>query len=129
MTNQSKSKILVVDDEPIVLSLTRQMLEECGVHVIEAGSGQEALEICEQGDCRIDLLMTDVVMPGMSGRELAERLATLLPSLKVLFTSGYTNDAVIKHGISETSQNFLQKPFTFEGLSKKVRDIIDNVNL
>ena len=129
MTNQSKSKILVVEDEPIVLSLTKQILEECGYHVIEAGSGQEALEICEQGDCRIDLLMTDVVMPGMSGRELAERLATLLPHLKVLFTSGYTNDAIIKHGISETKQNFIQKPFTFEDLSKKVREIIDDVNL
>lgn len=128
ISQSGTESILVVEDEPIVRSLTRQMLEECGYHVIEAGSGQEALVICEQGDCRIDLLMTDVVMPGMSGRELAERLATLLPSLKVLFTSGYTNDAVIKHGITETMQNFLQKPFTFDVLSKKVRDIIDNVN-
>jgi PAS domain S-box-containing protein len=121
--------ILVVEDEPMVRSLTRQILEECGYQVIEAGSGKEALEICEQSDCQIDLLMTDLVMPGMSGRELAEKLKTILPQLKVLFTSGYTDDAIIKHGISETKQNFIQKPFIFEGLSKKVRDVIDNVNL
>ena len=121
--------ILVVEDEPLVRSLTRLMLEECGYRVIEAVSGQEALEICEQSDCQIDLLMTDVVMPGMSGRELAEKLTILLPGLKVLFTSGYTNDSVIKHGITESGHNFIQKPFTYEGLSKKVRDVIDDINL
>lgn len=121
--------ILLVEDEDMVRSLTRQLLEECGYRVIEAGSGKEALEICEQGDCRIDLLMTDVVMPGMSGRELAEKLTTILPGLKVLYTSGYTNDAIIKHGITESGQNFIQKPFTFEVLSKKVREIIDDINL
>jgi PAS domain S-box-containing protein len=121
--------ILIVEDEPMVRSLTRQILEECGYQVLEAGSGHEALKICEQSNCRIDLLMTDVVMPGMSGRELAEKLMILLPHIKVLFTSGYTTDAVIKHGISEAKQNFIQKPFTFEILSKKVRNIIDNVDL
>lgn len=121
--------ILVVEDEPLVRTLTGQILEECGYRVIKAGSGQEAIEICEQSDCKIDLLMTDVVMPGMSGRELAEKLTILLPGLKILFNSGYTNDAVIKHGITESGQNFIQKPFTFENLSKKVRDVIDDVNL
>jgi len=104
------------------------MLEECGYRVIEANRGQEALEICEQSDCKIDLLMTDVVMPGISGRKLAEKLTAILPGLKVLFTSGYTNDVIIKYGITETRSNFIQKPFTFENLSKKVRNIIEEVN-
>jgi CheY-like chemotaxis protein len=121
--------ILLVEDEQMVRMLTRQILEECGYQVLEASNGSEALRICEQSDCKIDLLMTDVIMPGMSGRELAEKLAVMSPSIKALFTSGYTNDAVIKHGISETKQNFIQKPFTFEDLSKKVREIIDDVNL
>jgi PAS domain S-box-containing protein len=117
--------ILLVEDEDLVRNLTRQFLQECGYTVIEAGNGVEALSIYEQ-DCRVDLLMSDVVMPQMGGRELAEKLTDKFSHLKVLFTSGYTDDAVVRHGIIETNSNFIQKPFTLEALADKIRQILDN---
>ncbi len=87
----------------------------------------EALEICENGDCKIDLLMTDVVMPQMGGRELAEKLNKKLPNIQILFTSGYTDDEIVRHG--ETGANFIQKPFTFDALARKVRELLDTGGL
>jgi two-component system cell cycle sensor histidine kinase/response regulator CckA len=117
--------ILLVEDESIVRSLSRHILEDCGYTVIEAGNGIEALEVYGRGECRIDLLMTDVVMPQMGGRELAEKLAVTHSQLKVLFTSGYTDDSIVRHGMVDAKINFLQKPFTPTALALKVRRILD----
>lgn len=122
---KGKETILIVEDEEMVRTLTRQILEDCGYHVLEACNGIHALEICEQSDCKIDLLITDVVMPEMSGRELAEKLEKSYPTMSILFTSGYTDDTVVIHGILETGMNFIQKPFTFDTLAQKVRKVLD----
>ncbi|MBA2735051.1 MAG: PAS domain S-box protein, partial [Acidobacteria bacterium] len=117
--------ILLVEDEEMVRSLTRQILEECGYTVLEAQNGVEAISLCEKQDCQIDLLMTDVVMPQMGGRELAERFALAFPQMKILFTSGYTDDAVVRHGVINEGTNFIQKPFTPDRLAHKVREVLD----
>ena len=117
--------ILLVEDEEAVRGLAKEILEACGYKVIEAGDGYEAIERFEATD-HIDLLMTDVVMPRMGGRELSENIRKRCTSVKVLFTSGYTDDAVLRHGITDEGTNFLQKPFTFESLSKKVRSLLDS---
>jgi PAS domain S-box-containing protein len=117
--------ILLVEDEEMVRSLTRQILEECGYTVLEAQNGVEAISLCEKQDCQIDLLMTDVVMPQMGGRELAERFARVYPWMKILFTSGYTDDAVVRHGVINAETNFIQKPFTPDRLAHKVRKVLD----
>jgi CheY-like chemotaxis protein len=118
--------ILLVEDEDLVRHLSSQILEESGYTVIEARNGLHALEICEQENYKFDLLMTDVVMPQMGGRELAEKLKSKLPGIKLLFTSGYTDDAIVRHGIIETNTSFIQKPFSPEDLSNKIREILDN---
>jgi two-component system, cell cycle sensor histidine kinase and response regulator CckA len=118
--------ILLVEDEEIVRTMSKMMLEECGYRVLTAANAEEALSICRQNDCGINLLITDLVMPGMSGRELSEKLSSILPNVKVLFTSGYTDDSIMRDGITETSRNFIQKPFTIEALSEKVRASMDD---
>jgi PAS domain S-box-containing protein len=120
--------ILLVEDEETVRTLGRLLLEECGYQVIEVEDGKQALEICKQKEHKIVLLMTDVVMPEMGGRELAEKLSEIAPDIKVLFTSGYTDDAVVRHGITETTMNFIQKPFSLDILAQKVRQILDSPN-
>lgn len=118
--------ILLVEDEELVRKLSRQILESAGYKVIEASNGAEALLICEQIDNKIDLLITDVVMPEMSGRELADKLSEICPL--VLFTSGYTDDAIVRHGVTNVNFNFLQKPFTFDELIQKVRGVLNNLS-
>ncbi len=120
--------ILLVEDEEIVRKLSRKMLESCGYTVIEARDGLDALEICESGECKFDLLLTDVVMPQMGGRELAEKLTEKLPKMQILFTSGYTDDEVVRHGVIEINTNFIQKPFTFKALARKVRELLNNAD-
>jgi CheY-like chemotaxis protein len=117
--------ILLVEDEEMVRSLTRQILEECGYTILEARNGVEAIAICEEHGSQIDLLLTDVVMPQMGGRELAERLAPIYPRMQILFSSGYTDDAVVRHGVIAAGTNFIQKPFTPQGLAHKVREVLD----
>lgn len=117
--------ILVVEDEDVVRNLSKDILKECGYTVIEARDGVEALELCDKGECRFDLLMTDVVMPRMGGRELVEKLSARLPEMRVLFTSGYTDDAVLRHGVIKADTNFIHKPFTPEALANKIREIFD----
>ena len=116
--------ILLVEDEDIVRALAKQVLEECGYTVIEADNGVQALSICNEGDYKFDLLMTDVVMPQMGGHELANKLKEKLPDLQILYTSGYTDDAIVRHGVIEVGTNFIQKPFTPDSLAKKVQEII-----
>ncbi|MEP6904255.1 MAG: PAS domain S-box protein, partial [Actinomycetota bacterium] len=117
--------ILLVEDEEMVRNLSTEILEGCGYTVIAARNGLEALEICDKGNCQFDLLMTDVVMPQMGGRELAEKLSVQLPNLKILFTSGYTDDAVVRHGVIENNTNFIQKPFTPNALQYNRNEISD----
>lgn len=117
--------ILLVEDEKMVRNLSRQVLQACGYRVIEAANGVEALKLCERTLIQFDLLLTDVVMPEMGGRELSEKLAKLYPKIKVLFTSGYTDDAIVRHGVINEGANFLQKPFTFDALARKVRQLLD----
>ncbi len=121
--------IFLVEDEDLVRNLSKEILETCGYTIIEARNGLEALEICENGDCKIDLLITDVVMPQMGGRELAEKLIEKLPNLQILFTSGYTDNAMARHGVIRTSTNFIQKPFTYDTLAHKVRELLDAKDL
>lgn len=118
--------ILLVEDEELVRKLSRQVLETCGYKVIEAKDGFEALEFCKKNGQQIDLLLTDVVMPLMNGRELAESIMQLHSKIKVLFTSGYTEDSIIQHSVRESETNFIQKPFTFDELAHKVRELLDN---
>ncbi|MBV9490726.1 MAG: PAS domain S-box protein, partial [Verrucomicrobia bacterium] len=113
--------ILLAEDEDAVRRVTTQLLETFGYHILKASTGEEALRVAESHLGKIDLLMTDVVMPGMGGRELADRLRCRDPRIKVLFQSGYTDDAVVRHGVVHAEVAFLQKPFTPQALAEKVR--------
>ena len=121
-------KVLLVEDEASVRDLAREILESCGYEVFEASNGAEAFDRFEKECTEIDLLITDIVMPGMGGRELSEKVVSRCPSIKVLFTSGYTDDAIMRHGIVDQGKNFLQKPFTFDALARKVRAVLDDQN-
>ena len=117
--------ILLVEDEDGVRALIRHLLADCGYTVLEAFGGDEALLLAGQHPERIDLLVTDVVMPGLGGRKLADRLLAVHPEAKVLYLSGYTDDAVVRHGILHEEAPFLQKPFSLVGLAVKVREVLD----
>jgi signal transduction histidine kinase/ActR/RegA family two-component response regulator len=117
--------ILLVEDEEGVRELARDILRASGYTVLEARNGPEALLLCERHQGPLEMLLTDVVMPRMSGRELAERLAPLRPDLSVLYMSGYTDDAVIRHGVLGAGTAFLQKPFTPAALVLRVRETLD----
>ncbi|HKW91896.1 MAG TPA: response regulator, partial [Methylomirabilota bacterium] len=119
--------ILLVEDAQRVRAVVREILEMSGYVVLEARHGAEALEISHRHTGQIHLLVTDVVMPQMSGRELAQRLATLRPELKVLYMSGYTDDAIVRHGVLASGIAFLSKPFTPDALALKVREVLDGV--
>ncbi len=124
--NKGNELILLVEDEETVRNLTRQMLEFCGYKVIAAKDGVEALRICEKMGERINLVLTDVVMPQMGGRDLAKKITENYPRVKILFTSGYTDDSLIRYGKNDENTNFIQKPFTIEGLASKIRTILDS---
>jgi CheY-like chemotaxis protein len=124
-TYRGSETILLVEDESQVRTVARGILKRHGYRVVEAQSGGEALLLCEQHAGTIDLLLSDVVMPLMSGPELAKRLAVHRPTMKILCMSGYTDDAVIRHGAVEAGIAFIQKPFTPETLTRKVREVLD----
>jgi CheY-like chemotaxis protein len=117
--------ILVVEDEEDVRKLAVRILERQGYNVLEASEGLGAFVLVEEYEDPIHLLVTDVVMPKLSGRELVDRIAGIRPEIKVLYMSGYTDNAITHHGILEKGMNYLQKPFTMEGLAKKVREVLD----
>ncbi|HYL56326.1 MAG TPA: PAS domain S-box protein [Gemmatimonadales bacterium] len=117
--------VLLAEDDDMLRPLARELLTRLGYAVLEAGNAQEALELARKHEGPIHLLVADVVMPGPSGRELARRLATTRPETRVLYVSGYTDDAIVHHGMLEAGLNFLQKPFTPTTLARKVRDVLD----
>lgn len=116
--------ILLVEDDDAVRGLASEILRTSGYKVLEAPSADDALRICEKHGSRIDLLLSDVVMPKMSGRRLAQLLTQSFPHLKVLYMSGYTENAIVHHGVLELDIAFLQKPFTPEALTARVRDTL-----
>ena len=122
---QGSETVLIVEDEMSVRRLTHQFLEGNGYHVLEAIEGREAMRVSEHYGGPIHLLLTDVVMPGMSGCELVKTLAPLRPEMKVLHMSGYTDDAITGHGNLGRGSTFLQKPFTLDCLARKVRGALD----
>jgi PAS domain S-box-containing protein len=117
--------ILVVEDEDEVREVAVRILSGQGYKVLEASQGLDAFLICTEHDGPIHLLLTDVVMPKMSGRELAETLMSIRPGIKVLYMSGYTDNAIVHHGVLETGVDFIQKPFAVDALARKVRDVLD----
>jgi signal transduction histidine kinase/CheY-like chemotaxis protein len=123
---QRTETVLLVEDDPRVRTVACQVLRKEGYELLEAGSGDEALAIAARHHGRIHLLLSDVVMPGISGRHLWEQFSTSRPDAKVLFMSGYTDDAVIRHGIQDAGLPFLQKPFTLVGLAQAVRDVLES---
>jgi CheY-like chemotaxis protein len=117
--------ILLVEDEPEVRLVARHILQSSGYTVLEAIDVDDALRIADQPDIAIDLLLTDVIMPGRNGRDLAERIQQTHPETRVLFMSGYTDNAIAHHGVLTPGTAFLQKPFTPDSLALKVRDVLD----
>src|SRR5689334_3687923 len=119
--------IMVVEDDAGVRELVRLMLEANGYDVLAVEDAAEAMSVCTENPERVDLLLTDVVMPGMNGRMLAERLGEVSPRMRVLFMSGYSDEAVHRHGQITVNAAFLEKPFTERALAHKVREVLDGV--
>ncbi|MEP6635662.1 MAG: ATP-binding protein, partial [Acidobacteriota bacterium] len=124
---QGTETVLLVEDEEQVRAILKQILHGLGYEVLVASTAVEALEISQDLKRDIKLMITDVVMPHMGGRELAERLLMIRPGLPVLFMSGYTDDAVVRHGLLDGKPNFIQKPFDSASLGRKVREVLDSL--
>jgi len=120
--------VLLVEDEEALRGMIREALEGAGYRVVEAGTPRQALAIAESHQGNIHMMLTDVVMPGMSGRDLAERLKPLRPGVAVVYMSGYTDDAIGRHGLLEAGTHFLQKPFTSQQLLVKCREVLSSGN-
>jgi len=118
--------VLVVEDAASVRMVTRQVLERFGYAILEAPNGETALRLAAKHHGPIHLLLTDVIMPGLSGRQLAEQLVQLRPDMKVLYASGYADQAIVHHGILDSDIAYLQKPFTPETLARRVRQVLDS---
>ena len=117
--------VLIVEDEDSLRKLLRTVLKHRGYKVLEAENGEDALRISNEHEGTIDLMITDVVMPKMGGKETTERLELLHPQMKVIYMSGYTDDAIVHHGVLAPGLNFLEKPFSPEKLAHKVREVLD----
>jgi two-component system cell cycle sensor histidine kinase/response regulator CckA len=117
--------ILLVEDEHMILDITKTMLEHQGYTVNAAATPGEAIQLAREHAGEIHLLITDVVMPEMNGRDLAKNILSLYPNLKRLFMSGYTADVIAHHGVLDEGVQFIQKPFSMQALAAKVRDVLD----
>ena len=122
---QGTETVLLVEDDESVREVALMSLEMYGFSVITAKDGAEALHLASHYPGRIDLLLTDLVMPHVSGAELAKSLSSRFPHMKILFMSGYTSDAVVRHGLLQATVSFIQKPYTLQGLARKVREVLD----
>jgi CheY-like chemotaxis protein len=118
--------VLLVEDESSVKRMVREILAKLGYTVLDAGDGQSALDVCGAQQAPIHLLVTDVVMPGMTGPDLARAVKILRPETKVIFMSGYTENSVLANDLIEPDANFLQKPFTPEEFAQRVRAVLDD---
>jgi two-component system, cell cycle sensor histidine kinase and response regulator CckA len=125
VTGDSKETILLVEDEDSLRHLASRTLQSQGYNILEACDGLAALKLCQRHLPLIDIVVTDVVMPNLSGVDLVQKLKTIRPHLKVLYMSGYTDSTVVRHGVEETEINYLQKPFTPDLLRRKVRELLD----
>jgi DNA-binding response OmpR family regulator len=125
LRSQSSLRSSDVEDEPAILKLTRMMLEKQGYTVLPASTPGEAMHLARERAGEIHLLMTDVVMPEMNGRDLARTLLSLYPRLKSLFMSGHTADVIARHGALEEGVSFIQKPFSTKDLAARVRETLD----
>jgi two-component system, cell cycle sensor histidine kinase and response regulator CckA len=117
--------VLVAEDEPELRELTRIFLESYGYKVLAASGANQAIHLSEISGAAIDLLLTDVIMPGMSGRQLAEKILARRPQIKIIYMTGYTDDMVVQHKVLEPGMNLLQKPFTKFDLAARVRSTLD----
>ncbi|MBI4953434.1 MAG: response regulator [Myxococcales bacterium] len=127
VSRRGTETILLAEDDDQVRAVAQGILKRAGYGVIATASAAEALELCRTPGASFDLLLTDVVMPNMSGRQLAEQVAAVRPGTRVLFMSGYTDDAVLRHGVLEAGVAFIQKPLTPDALGRKVREVLDAV--
>jgi two-component system cell cycle sensor histidine kinase/response regulator CckA len=123
-TARAEGTILLVEDNEAVRKLTRKMLQEIGYKILEAQSGEVALRTAAEHPGPIELVLTDVVMPEMSGAKLAARLRKLRPATRFLFMSGYSDEAIVRHDMLRPGSAFLQKPFTLKSLAKRVREVL-----
>jgi two-component system, cell cycle sensor histidine kinase and response regulator CckA len=119
-----QENILLVEDDAMVLQITKGMLESIGYGVTAVSTPLEAVSLFKSVGKTFDLVITDVIMPGLSGKDLREKLLAIRPDIKVLFMSGYTADVIARHGVLEEGVHFLQKPFTIKSLSGKVREVL-----
>jgi PAS domain S-box-containing protein len=126
VSSSGTETILLVEDNAGLRKLATRVLKPAGYTVLEAASGEEALAVLAGRDAPVHLLLTDVVMPGMGGRELVERLAETWPEMKVLYMSGYTSDVMVRHGVLEGQMSFLNKPFTAAALLRTIREVLDS---
>jgi PAS domain S-box-containing protein len=126
MSARGTETLIVVEDDTALRHLTQRVLESAGFTVLVAASGTDALQLLERHDGLVDLMLTDVVMPGMKGPELAARAVDVRPLMKVLYTSGYTDHAIVRHGILDTGRFFISKPYATGELTRKVREILDS---
>ncbi|MEM1207278.1 MAG: response regulator, partial [Acidobacteriota bacterium] len=118
--------ILVVEDEESVRTVACEILQAKGYRVLEASNGQQALEDCARYEGSIDLLLTDVVMPHMKGTELARRLGSLRPEIKIMYMSGYNEESILGKRLGEAGPILIQKPFSPQSLARRVRDVLDS---
>jgi CheY-like chemotaxis protein len=127
-SSPGRETILLVEDEPAILKMVKTMLERQGYRVLAAATPGEALRVARDHAGEIHLLLTDVVMPEMNGRDLAKSMLTLYPSLKRLFMSGYTADVIAHHGVLDDGVFFIQKPFSVKEMAAKVREALDHLS-
>ncbi|MBE0603610.1 MAG: response regulator, partial [Deltaproteobacteria bacterium] len=123
---QGQETILLVEDVPDILTMTALMLERFGYRVLAAATPEEAIRIAGDQSGKIRLLISDVIMPGMNGRALAQSISSISPGIKVLFMSGYTDDVIAHHGVLDQGVHFIQKPFSMQSLAAKAREALDS---